>query len=297
MFIIKYRKIFFALSGLLVIGSLLAVGIFGLNLGIDFTGGSILEVTYEAGRPELPLIRDSLADLDLGQAGIQLSGDQSVIIRLRDITSDEKSALDEVLTFNGEFTFTEDRYSAIGPSLGSELASKGLIAIALVVSLIILFIAFAFRGVSHKVNSWKYGLVAIVTLSHDIIIPLGLIAVLGQTVGAEVDALFLTALLAILGLSVNDTIVVFDRIRENLRHKISPHFDEVVGLSLNQTFARSINTSLTTIVVLLALLFLGGQTTKYFALILAIGMAIGTYSSLFLAAPLLVTWEKLGRKS
>ncbi len=295
MFIVRHRKIFFTISGLLVLASLVAVATLGLNLGIDFTGGAILEISYLENQPSVGEIEEVLTGLEINKSLVQPTGESAYIIRMRDITSDEKAQLDESLSFGGVAEFTETRFSAIGPVMGSELAQKGLIAIALVVILIILFIAFAFRGVSKKVSSWKYGTVAVVTLCHDIIIPLGLMAVLGYYRIAEVDILFLTALLAILGLSVNDTIVVFDRIRENLHHKISPHFEDVVGISLRQTFARSINTSLTTIIILLALLFLGGQTTTYFALILVVGMAVGTYSSLFLAAPLLVVWEKYSR--
>lgn len=292
MFIVKYRKIFFTISGLLVLASIVAVATLGLNLGIDFTGGAILEVEYTENQPSLVEVESVLTKVGIHKSLVQSAGESAYIVRMRDISQAEKIALDQALSFAGQSEFTEVRYSAIGPVMGAELAKKGLIAVALVVVLIILFIAFAFRGVSKKVSSWKYGTVAVVTLGHDIIIPLGLMAVLGHYRIAEVDILFLTALLAILGLSVNDTIVVFDRIRENLHHKVSPHFEDVVGISLRQTFARSVNTSLTTIIVLLALFFMGGQTTTYFALILVVGMAVGTYSSIFLAAPLLVVWEK-----
>ncbi len=293
MFVIKYRKIFFTISGLLVGASLLSFFTLGLDLGIDFTGGSILEVTYEDERPVVEDINEAILTSGFVGTTIQPTGETGLILRLRDITPDEKNDLDELLTLGGEYSFAEERFSSIGPVLGAELARKGLIAIALVVLLIIVFIAFVFRSVSGKISSWKYGVVAVVTLCHDIIIPVGVMSVIGYYTIAEVDALFLTALLAILGLSVNDTIVVFDRVRENLKHKISPHFDDVVGVSIRQTVARSINTSLTTIIVLMALFFLGGQSTKYFALTLAVGMAVGTYSSIFLAAPLLVAWEKI----
>ena len=160
----------------------------------------------------------------------------------------------------------------------------------------IVFIAWAFRGVSKPVQSWKYGIVAIVTLLHDILVPAGLFAILGRFVGAEVDALFIVALLTILGISINDTIVVFDRIRENLRFNEDKgrreEFEEVVGRSITQTIARSINTSLTVVIVLAALYLLGPVVTKNFALTLIVGMIAGTYSSIFLASPLLVAWQK-----
>lgn len=296
MFIVKYKKIFFTISGLLVLASIASVFILGLDLGIDFTGGSILEIEYQNARPTNALIGRAVGKVITDQVVIQPTQEKGVIIKMRDITKEEKAALDQALSFSANQPFTEISFNSIGPVTGGELARKGLIAIALVIILIILFIAFAFRGVSHPVSSWKYGIVAIVTLCHDIAIPVGVMAVLSHYTVAQVDALFLTALLAILGLSVNDTIVIFDRIRENLRHKISPHFSEVVGMSLNQTFVRSINTSLTVIIVLLALLFLGGDTTKVFALILAIGMIVGTYSSIFVAAPLLVVWQEWKEK-
>lgn len=297
MFIIKYRKIFFTISGLLVLASIGAISVLGFDLGIDFTGGAILEIEYSPTRPDTLEIQNILNQLQITNAVVQAVGTNSFILRTRDLSPVEKTALDQALSLDNKYSFEEVRFSSIGPVIGEELAQKGLLAIGLVILLIIIFIAFAFRGATKEVSSWKYGVVAIITLAHDIIIPVGLIAILGHYTIAEVDALFLTALLAILGLSINDTIVIFDRIRENLKHKVSPHFEDVVGISLRQTITRSINTSLTTIIVLLTLLFLGGQTTKYFALTLAIGMALGTYSSIFLAAPLLVAWEKIGKKS
>ncbi|HDQ16608.1 MAG TPA: protein translocase subunit SecF [Candidatus Vogelbacteria bacterium] len=291
MFIIKNRKIFFTLSGLLVLASLLAVIFWGLNLSIDFAGGTILEIEYQETRPTSDDLRLELSEVDLGNLLIQSSGDKGFILRFRDISVQEKEMIDELLSIDGQYSFTESRFSSIGPSIGRELARRGLVAIILVSLLIILFIAFVFRQVSQPISSWKYGLIAVLTLAHDIIIPVGIFSILGFFIGKEIDALFLTALLAILGLSVNDTIVIFDRIRENLRLRTKHDFEETVGLSLEQSFSRSINTSLTTLVVLLSLYFLGGATTRDFALVMSIGIVLGTYSSLFLAAPLLVAWE------
>ena len=275
--------------------SILAIFVWGLNLGIDFKGGSILEIEYINKRPEVEIISQDLETLSLGTFNLQPTGELGYLIRTRDLSEVEKENLDNLLTLEGQFEFVEKRYTSIGPATGQELARRGVVAILLVVALIILFIAFVFRHVSRPVSSWRYGLVAIIALVHDIIIPIGLFSFLGYWRGAEIDALFLTALLAILGLSVNDTIVIFDRIRENLRNRISPHFTETVGISLEETISRSINTSLTTLFVLLSLLFFGGETTKDFALVLSLGMVIGTYSSIFLAAPLLVLFE--GRAS
>ncbi len=300
MFVIKYRAFFFALSGIAIGASLLAIIMFGLNLGIDFKGGSVVELEYISTRPATLALQTSISTALGEQVIVQPIGDKGIMVRTRTLSEPEKATLIKAAG-GGTSTTTagviEKRSNSVGPTIGAELARRGIIAIVIVVIAIILFIALAFWGVSRPVASWKYGLIAIVTLLHDIIIPTGVFAALGHFRGTEVDALFLTALLTILGLSVNDTIVVFDRIRENLKNKISPHFEDVVGISLSQTFTRSINTSLTVILVLLALLFFGSPTTRDFALVLTIGMVVGTYSSIFVASPLLVVWEKWSRKS
>jgi len=297
MFVIKYRKIFFAISSLAVLLSLISIFYFGLNLGIDFKGGTIVEVEYISEVPALEDLR-SIINEEGGAnlVAVQPTGDKGFIFRTKDLPEEEKDLLVKKASFEDKYELVEKRSSSIGPTLGKELARKGMIAISLVVLLIIAFIAFVFRGVSRPVASWKYGVIAVVALLHDIIIPTGVFSALGYFKGTEIDALFLTALLTILGLSVNDTIVVFDRIRENLKNKVTPHFEDVVGMSLSQTFTRSINTSLTVVLVLLAVFIFGGSTTKDFALVLTIGMIVGTYSSIFLASPLLVAWEKLGSK-
>lgn len=296
MWVIKYRKIFYAISSLIILASLASVIYFGLNLGIDFKGGTIVELDYTGNRPAVEDVREAVNKANLGTVSVQPTGEQGYIFRLKEITEAEKGSLYQAATLASTSAAVEKRSSVVGPALGTELARKGFIAITLVSLLIILFIAFAFRKVSKPVASWKYGLIAIVTLAHDLFIPTGVFAWLGAVHGTEIDALFLTALLTILGLSVNDTIVVFDRVRENLSKKISPHFEETVGISLSQTFTRSINTSLTVILVLLSLYFFGGPTTKDFALVLVIGMIVGTYSSIFIASPLLVTWNKWSEK-
>lgn len=291
MFIVKHRLFFSLISALLVIGSVVAIAVYGLNLGTDFKGGTIMELEYATStRPTAAAVTQALAPLDVGSVAVQSAGETGLLLRLRAVTETEHAVILSAL--NSLAPATEKRFSTIGPSLGAELARKGIVAVVLVSVLIILYIALAFRKVSRPVSSWKYGLIAIITLCHDVIITIGLFAVLGHFYGVEVDALFLTALLTLLGLSVNDTIVIFDRVRENLRHRSSQNFDEVVGHSLSQSFARSFNTSFTTTLVLVAVLLFGSETTRYFALALAFGMAVGTYSSLFLASPLLVAWQK-----
>jgi len=232
----------------------------------------------------------------IGGYKLQPTGENGYVLRTRDLEDSERVNLLTLLSFEGSREVVQKRFSMVGPIIGEELKQKAYIAIVIVVLAIILFITFSFRRVSFPVSSWKYGLIAIVALVHDILIPTGAFIILGKFSGAEIDILFVTALLAILGFSVNDTIVVFDRVRENLNLNQEKgrkeSFRDTVGRSLNQTYARSINTSLTTLLVLLTLLFLGGDSTRYFALTLVIGVIAGTYSSIFLASPLLVVLNR-----
>ncbi len=294
----KNLKYFFILPALLSVLAIAALAMWGLKPGIDLSGGALLEVRYPAGRPPAEMVRPALQSLGLGEVRVQPTGEFGYIIRTRDLSDAERQTLTQPLRNMGEME--EVQFTSVGPTLGAELLQKAWIAIALVVLCTILFIAFAFRGVSKPVASWKYGVVAIVTLLHDILVPAGLFAALGYFVGAEVDALFIVALLTILGISINDTIVIFDRIRENLRrneeHSRREEFESVVSRSISQTIARSITTSLTVIIVLLALYLLGPEATKNFALTLTVGMIAGTYSSIFLASPMLVVWEKWQRR-
>ncbi len=298
MFVIKYKNLFFLLSLILIVGSLWSLTHYGLKLGTDFTGGSILEVAYEGGRPEVDLVREAIAKLDLGTVSVQVAGEQDIIIRSKTLTEAEHVTLVKALptSTDDKVAPTEKRFSSIGPAIGQELAKKGILAISLVVVLIILFVAFAFRKVSRPVSSWKYGVVTLVALLHDLIIPIGIFSYLGATRGFEADALFLTGLLTILGISVHDTIVVFDRIRENLKKHVGLDFSETVGRSLSETFSRSINTSLTIILVLVILYIYGAAATRDFSLLMAVGVLVGTYSSIFIASPLLVVWQKFSNR-
>lgn len=294
----KNLKYFFVFPALLSVLALIAIGVWGLKPGIDLVGGSLLEISYAGDRPTTEQIQTATAGLGLGEIRVQPAGEHGYILRQRNLTTEEKTSLETALAITGQFS--EDQFNSVGPILGAELLHKGLIALALVIVCIILFIAFAFRHVSKPVASWKYGVVAIVTLLHDVLVPVGLFALLGHLRGAEVDSLFIVGLLTILGISINDTIVVFDRIRENLRINIDRNrreeFDHVVGKSIMQTLARSINTSLTVVIMLAALYFVGPASTRDFALTLIVGMIAGTYSSIFLASPLLVAWEKFSRR-
>lgn len=310
MFIIKHKKIFISISAVLVALSFLSLLVFGLKIGIDFKGGALTEVSYEGKRPAQSALGESLATLGFGSVLLQPVGDQGYIVKTRDLNDSEHALLLATLspsysTTTGEAidnknVLTEMSFNSIGPSVGQELTRKAILAIVLISFAIICFIAFAFRKVSKPISSWKYGIIAIISLLHDVIIPIGLFVILSHYFGAEVDTLFVVAILTILGLSVSDTIVIFDRIRENLRNQNSiakVNFSEVVGLSLEQSYVRSISTSSTVILVLLALFFFGPVSTKYFALMLTAGMFLGTYSSIFLASPLLVLLEEWQKKS
>ena len=282
----------------MIVVAVTSIALYGLNFGTDFTGGTLAEVQYTGSRPAVEEIKTKIGALNLGSFSLQTVGEKGLTLKTKDITTEEKQALYKALALDGKAPFVQSRYSQIGPSLGKELSNKGLIAILLVVVLIIIYVALAFRQVSSQhVKSWKYGVAAIVALVHDITISAGAMALLGHFFGAQADALFLTALLTILGLSVNDTIVVFDRIRENLRRHSSNDFATVAGISVDETYIRSINTTLTIIVTLVAMLIFGPESTRFFSAVLLVGMTVGTYSSIFVASNLLVTWEAWQRRN
>jgi preprotein translocase subunit SecF len=282
--IIKYKKIFIGISTALVIAALAIVGVKGLDYGIEFTGGAVLEMSYDQ-RPDITeaksLLKEKGFDVD-----IQNFGEKAFLLKTQDVSEEMRKNLTHTMESIGTNPVVE-RFNSIGPSVGKELRTKSLYALIFVSLGIILFVAYAFRHVSKPVSSWKYGIVAVIALLHDIIIPVGILTF----IGTEIDTLYVVGLLSILGLSVNDTIVVFDRIRENLAHNssasIKEDFDETVGHAVTSTIARSIFTSLTLIVVLLALYFVGPAATRTLSLVLLLGTIVGTYSSIFLASPLL----------
>lgn len=295
MFIIRNRKFFYGLSILLVGASLVSIFVWGLRPGIDFKGGSIIEVEY-ATRPSVAEINTALDGLTLGAYSVRETGTAGYIIRTDELTPTSHDVLIKALSNNGKISLTEKRFNSIGPVLGKEAIEKSWMSIVMVLLAIILFITFAFRKVSRPVSSWKYGVIAIIALAHDVIIPAGVFSVLGHYAGFEIDTLFVTALLVILGFSIHDTIVVFDRVRENLRRNTEYHekkeFEQIVGESVSQTFVRSVNTSFTTLLAIFVLYILGPDATRHFALALLIGITAGTYSSVFIGSPLLVTWQK-----
>ena len=286
MFVIKYKTIWYVLSALLIGVSIWAVFAYGFNLSIDFKGGTITEVRYRD-RPERELVNSEIEKLNIGGFSLRPSGENNYVIRTRELGDAEARNLLSALSSD-----EVERQNTIGPVAGAELKNKAVKGVVVVIMMIVLFVTFAFRKVSVPVRSFKYGLATIIALAHDVIIPAGIFVMLGY----EIDLLFVTGLLAILGYSVHDSIVVFDRVRENLRlnqeHNQKEEFETTVGKSVQQTFARSINTSLTIFITLLALYIYGSAATQNFALLLIIGLIAGTYSSIFIASPLLLTFYK-----
>jgi preprotein translocase subunit SecF len=294
MIVIKNRSIFFAVSALLVLGSLGALFGFGLQIGTDFIGGSLVEVRYEGTRPDAAALTRVLEDAGFGAFSLRETGEDGYTLRAATLTDEQRENLSAIFSHLGG-TALVTQLTEVGPTISEELRNKAYIAIALVLVCILFFIAFAFRKVSKPVSSWMYGFIALITLCFDVLVPLGAFAVFGYLWGAHVDTLFVTAMLTILGYSVHDTIVVFDRTRENLRINEEKgrkeDFAETAGRALNQTFVRSMNTSITTLVALFSLYAFGPASTQDFALTLLVGIIAGTYSSIFLATPLLVAVE------
>lgn len=283
--IIQKRNIWLSLSGIAIAISIGALAVWGLKFGLDFTGGALLEVKYEKERPAVTDVQTALKDLQLGSLVVQTIDDKGMIMRFQDVSEEKHQAIkDKLNVLSGEKTetakvasstkavavkvaetkkpvFEELRYDSVGPTVGADLKSKSINAIIVVLIAIVLYIAWAFRFVSKPVESWKYGIAAVIALFHDVIIALGAFAILGKFYGIEVDSSSVAAILTVLGYSVNDTIVVFDRLRENLPRSHGD-FEDTVNISLNQTMIRSMNTSMTVILVLLAIVFFGGASIK-----------------------------------
>jgi len=287
---LKYSKIYFIFSGIFVLGGIISLFIFGLEPGIDFTGGSILEIEYKSERPTNQIIREALVGLDLGEFLIQPADEKGVILRMKEISEEVHQEIIEKLRKDNEFE--ELRFESIGAVIGRELREKTGLFIVLSLLAISIYIAFAFRKVNYPARSLEYGLVSLIVLFHDVIIPVGVFSFLGKFYGIQITIPVIVALLTVAGYSINDTIVVLDRVRENLLKRIGKNYEETVDISLNQTLSRSFNTSLTTLFPLFAIFFLGGETLKYFSLALIVGIVAGAYSSIFLASPLLVIWLK-----
>ncbi|MFH0818965.1 MAG: protein translocase subunit SecF [Patescibacteria group bacterium] len=291
--ILGTRKIWIGISTILIVLTLVFWIVWGLNPGIDFTGGSLMQLKFNNQRPTSVEIKQEVVKIpELGEPQVQMVNDDEVILKLKFISNDQRQ---EILQSFPDAT--EESFESIGPVIGKELVGKSVWAIIFVILGIVVFLSWAFRKVSSgPVPSWAYGVSAILALVHDVIITLGVFILLGHFLNIELNTMFITALLTILGYSVNDTIVVFDRIREGLKTSNKETFEQVINESINVTITRSLNTSLTTLLVLFALFFFGGATIKYFVLALIVGIISGTYSSIFIASPFLLFWQKILRR-
>jgi len=298
--IIQKRNIWLLISLALFVVCLAALIAWGLKLGIDFTGGSLLEVKFIGSRPEVNQVEASLADLKLSSLIVQPVGENDMMLKFQETAEETHQAifskLDELAKAeNNDNAIEELRFESVGPSIGQELKIKSIWAVFFALLAMLAYITYAFRKVSRPVASWKYATSAIIAMFHDAVITVGIFAILGHFYDIEINIAFVAAVLTVIGYSVHDSIVVFDRTRENLP-KSNEDFEGTVNTSLNQTLIRSIHTSLTSLLVLLAIIIFGGASIRTFVLALAIGIFAGTYSSIFVASPILVVWEKIRRK-
>jgi len=284
--IMKYRKIWFGISLLIIIPGIISIALWGLKLSIEFTGGSLMEVkgTQDSQKVVTIVQREGVKD-----PIIQKAGSDSLIVRSKEMPEDQHRKVKAVL--EKELKLTETRFETVGPTVSADITKKAFYLIAIASVLIVVFLAYSFRKVPKPVSSWQFGVTAIIALLHDVLVMVGIFSILGHFLNVEIDSMFVVAALTVIGFSVHDTIVVFDRIRENLIKRGSSDFEELANDSVLETFSRSINTSFLTFLVLLTLYLLGGETTKVFVLALLIGIATGTYSSIFNASPMLVVWQ------
>jgi len=292
--IIKFRWLWYTISAVLIGGSFLALALFGLKQGVDFSGGTMMVVRYEGTRPGPLEVEPVLAPLQLGGIVVQPVGDKDMSFRTKSI--DEETHQKLLSSLRDKYGNVEElRFDSIGPVIGQELRSKSIIALIVAFAAILMYIAYTFRKVSVPVVSWKYGAITAFTAIHDVIVPVGVFAVLGKFHGLEIGTSFVAAILTVMGFSIHDTIVVLDRVRENLQ-RTSGIFEDIVNTSLNQTIVRSLNTTFTTLLALIAVWLFGGESVRDFVLTLIIGIALGAYSSIFISAPMLVTWYKMDQK-
>lgn len=284
---IKYKRIYYGVSSILILASLFSLVFFGVNFGIEFTGGSMMEIEYSEDVPSVSELRSTLSGIGLNDVTIQPIGENGFVLRMPNISQDKYILLKDSLS-----GATEKYFESIGPTIGEELKNKSVISIILASLAIVLYIALTFRNMGSKnIRSWQYGMVAAgIGFFHDVLIVLGAFSIMGYLYGIQFSVPIAVALLTVLGYSINDTVVVFDRIRENIAKNPRLVFPDIVNKSLNETLERSINTSATTLFVLIAIFVLGGETIRWFVFAMILGISVGTYSSIFLAGPLLVTW-------
>lgn len=287
---IKYRRIWYAVSVFLLIPGIISLSLWGLNLGIDFTGGSLMEIQTKNG-VTVEQVRQAVGD-QYGNPVAQSTGDDTFQLKLQTLDPDQRNQVLSTLNQQLGGEVVEERFETVGPTIGADLTRKAILSVVLGSLLIVAYIAYAFRNVPKPASGWRFGATTIFALLHDILFTLGVFSLLGHFAGVEIDANFVAAVLTVIGFSVHDTIVVFDRIRENLIKGQGATLEDTVNLSISQTLVRSINTSVTVLLVLGAMLLYGGASIHYFVLALFVGIAIGTYSSIFNAAPVLVSWQR-----
>jgi preprotein translocase subunit SecF len=287
--IVKRRYLYFGISLLVIFPGMIALLIWGLPLGIDFKGGSLLDIRFYTGTvPQPAKVAALYAENGFSDPIVQTSGENGLVIRSLEMTDAQRNQLVSAMEIRFDSKITVQRFESVGPSVGQEVAKRAAGAVGLAALGILLYITYAFRRVSH---AFRFGVAAIIAMLHDVAVVLGVEAIIAHFFHWEVDSLFLTALLTVIGFSVHDTIVVFDRIRENLSLYRKQSYESVVNHSIVQTLVRSINTQLTVMLVLLSLALFGGITIRHFVIILLIGVFSGTYSSIFNASPILVVWE------
>ena len=287
---LKYYKFWFAVSGIILLFGIVSLSLYGLKLGIDFKGGTVIELQFNQNY-DINQVRNVITQENIGNFQLQTSDNNTIIITTQNLSTTQQNALLSDLT-NKVGDYKEVQLQSIGPIIGTQLKQDAIYELVLVSLGIVIYIGYAFRKVAKPVTSWRFGGAAVIALFHDLLFVLGAFSLLGHFKGVEIDSLFVTAMLTVLGFSVHDTIVVFDRIRENLKLYAGESFEFVVNHSISQTIVRSLNTSLTVLFVLLSLLLFGGETIHYFVLALFIGIVVGTYSSIFIATPILVLWQR-----
>jgi preprotein translocase subunit SecF len=282
------KQWFFLISGILIVAGIISLAVFGLKPGTDFAGGTSMTLQFSP-PVEQSQLREEMAKLGYDKATIQNAGEGSSIIHIGEITSEEASALAEKLGAELDSQVKISDYYSTSPTVGTETARNAGIAVIIAAVAMLFYIVWAFRRMP---SPFRWGTCAVIALIHDVFIIVGIFSILGWFAGVEIDALFITGLLAVVGYSINNTVVIFDRIRENVSRHISPDFAVTVNSSIVETLGRSLNTSLTTLFVILALFLFGGATIHYFVLVLFLGIIIGTYSSICISSQLLVVWEK-----
>jgi len=293
--VIKYRKIWALISAFMVLAGIVIVFIVKPSFGIDFTGGTLVEVKTNQSISIEDIRTQVKGIVEQKEVLVQESGQNQFIIRTKAQTEDDyKKFEDKIITSLPNSNIL--RHESIGATVGADLTRKAIIGIVIASVLIIMYLAYAFREVPRSVSSWTFGTIAIVALVHDLLFSFSIYTLVGKFAGYEIEGMTVVAALTILGFSVHDTIVVFDRIRENIIKNPQKTLEENADVSVNQTFARSLNTSMTVILVLIAMFLLGGSTIKPFILMLIFGIAVGTYSSIFVASPLLVLWYEMKAK-